>query len=183
MEEYFSRISFASEALFAQEINFDQSEIDALSILVADDFDQNFLVAVSAALKGCVSGINLSATSFDSLSGPNDSEILIIVTSDSSIQRCRSLLQLDNDQVHGVAEKNSVSELQLPHSLVQMTSNDVSLPYRPNGNSLIVSIASVVVKRSSPMIFKLQHYALLLGKSAQFARGSYTEDSLNGIGC
>ena len=178
LEEYFSRISFASEALFAQEINFDQSEISALSILVADDFDQNFLVAVSAALKGCVSGINLSATSFDSLSGPNDSEILIIVTSDSSIQRCQFLLQLDTDQVHGVAEKNSVSELQLPHSLVQMTSNDVkpSLSAKWQLAHCLHRIGGCQKVVTDDI--QIATMALLLGKSAQFARGSYTEDSL-----
>lgn len=178
LEECFSRISFASEALFAQDLNFIQSEVSAFAILVTDDFDENLLVAVSAALKCCLSGIDLSAASWDSLPGSNNSEILIIVTLASSIQRCRSFIQLDNDQVHDVVEKHSVSEVQLPHSLVQMMSNDVKPSLSAKWQLAHCLHRIVGCQKVVTDDIQIATMALLLGKSAQFARGAYKENSL-----
>ena len=137
-----------------------------MSILVADDFDQNFLVAVSAALKGCVSGINLSATSFILCLVLMIPDIVIV----TRFLELPILLQLDTDQVHGVAEKNSVSELQLPHSLVQMTSNDVKPSLSAKWQLAHCLHRIDGCQESSPMIFKLQRW-LLLGNRLNLLAG------------
>lgn len=178
LEEYFLSISFVSEALFAQEKTFRQSEICGSSILAIEDYDQNFLVEFSTALEGCVSGIDPSAASMDSLSGPSDSEILVIATSAASIQQCRSVLQLENGQSHDDVEKAGISEVQLPHSFIQMMINNA----QPSLSSKwqiahylhrIVGCQKVVTDD-----IQLATIALLMGKSAQFNRGAFKENSL-----